>query len=146
MNRDLASLTEDVSLKEAAEILSWRSLSGLPVVDRDNKVIGFISEKDIISSIFPEQVNPESSDVVGLVGLSQVVKKLGQKGQAKVKDFMTRDPVCVKEEDSALDVARLMLNKNIDRLPVTRNKMLIGIVDRANLSRILLEESIEKEQ
>jgi CBS domain-containing protein len=140
MTRDLTSVTEDTPLKEVAELLALRELSGIPVVNKENEVTGFISEKDIISSIFPEQVKIENPDVIGFTNLSQVVKKLTQVGQAMVKDYMSKTVISVKEETPAADVAELMLQKDLKRLPVVRNKRLVGIIDRASLSHILLEE------
>ena len=139
MTRDLTSVTEDTPLIEVAEILSLRALSGIPVVNQKNEVTGYISEKDIISSIFPEQVKLENPDVIGLGNLSHIVKKLNRVGQAKVKDYMT-PANCVKEETPATDIAEIMLHKDLKRVPVIRNKKLVGMVDRSSLSRILLEE------
>lgn len=140
ITRDLTSVTEDTPLKEVAEVLSLRALSGIPVVNKENQVTGFISEKDIITSIFPEQVGRKEPDVIGFINLHQVVKKLTQVGQAMVKDYMSKTVTTVKEDTPASDVAELMLNKDLKRMPVIRNKRLVGIVDRASLSRILLEE------
>lgn len=140
ITRDLTSVTEDTPLKEVAELLALRELSGIPVVNKENEVTGFISEADIITSIFPEQVRIENPDVIGFANLSQVVKKLSQVGLAMVKDYMKKSPVTVTEETPASDVAEIMLHKDLKRVPVVRNKRLVGVVDRASLSRILLEE------
>ncbi len=140
MTRDLTSVTEETTLKEAAEILALRALSGMPVVNDQNEVTGFISEQDIITSIFPEEVKIENPDVIGFTNLSQVVKKLTRVGHPVVKDYMSRRVTCVKEDSPAAEVVEIMLHKDLSRVPVLRNKRLVGIVDRASLSRIVLEE------
>lgn len=140
MTRDLTSVTEDTPLKEVAELLSIRALSGLPVVNQDNVVTGFISEKDIISSIFPEKFKFENPDLIGISSLSRLVTKIGQVGEAKVKDYMDTNIFCVKEDTPASDVAEIMLNKDMMRLPVVRDRKLVAMVDRSSLSRIMLEE------
>lgn len=140
ITRDLTAVTEDTPLKEAAELLSLRALNGIPVVNKENEVVGWISEKDIISSIFPEKVKIENPDLIGFTNLSQVIKKLTQVGQARVSDYMSKEINAVKEETPAPDVAELMLHKDLKRVPVVRNKRLVGVVDRASLSMILLEE------
>ncbi|MFH1541471.1 MAG: CBS domain-containing protein [bacterium] len=145
LTRDLTSVAENAPLVEVAEVLSLRSLSGIPVVNDKNELVGFISEKDIISSIFPERVKIENTDVIGFSNLSQVVKKLGRVGQAMVKDYMSKTIYSAKEEDTASDVAELMMHKDLTRVPVVRNKRLVGIIDRASLSRILLEEGIDNQ-
>ena len=140
ITRDLTSVTEDTPLKEVAELLSLRELIGIPVVNRKNEITGWISETDIIASIFPEKVKIENPDVIHFMNISQVVKKLTQIGQAMVKDYMIKNVYRVEEDTPASDVVELMLHKDFKRVPVVRNKRLVGIVDRSSLSRILLEE------
>ena len=82
----------------------------------------------------------ENPDVIGFGNLHQVVKKLSLVGQAMVKDYMSKQVNCVKEETPASDIAELMLHKDLKRVPVIRNKRLVGIVERSSLSSILLEE------
>ena len=140
ITRDLTSVTEDTPLKEVAELLSLRELIGIPVVNRENEVTGWISETDIIASIFPEKVKIENPDVIYFMNLSQVVKKLTQVGQTMVRDYMIKNVYRVEEDTPASDVVELMLHKDFKRVPVVRNKRLVGVVDRSSLSRILLEE------
>jgi len=140
ITRDLTSVTEDTPLKEVAELLSLRELIGIPVVNRENEVTGWISETDIIASIFPEKVQIENPDVIHFMNLSHVVKKLTQVGQIMVRDYMIRNVYHVKEDTPASDVVELMLHKDFKRVPVVRNKRLVGVVDRSSLSRIFLEE------
>jgi CBS domain-containing protein len=140
ITRDLTSVTEDTPLREVAELLSLRELIGIPVVNRENEVTGWISETDIIASIFPERVKIENPDVIYFMNLSHVVKKLSQVGQAMVSDYMIRNVYRVKEDTPASDLVELMLHKDFKRVPVVRNKRLVGVVDRSSLSRILLEE------
>ena len=140
ITRDLTSVTEDTPLKEVAELLSLRELIGIPVVNQENEVTGWISETDIIASIFPEKVKIENPDVIYFMNLSQVVKKLTQVGQTMVRDYMIKNVYRVEEDTPASDVVELMLHKDFKRVPVVRNKRLVGVVDRSSLSRILLEE------
>lgn len=140
ITRDLTSVTEDTPLKEVAELLSIRGLIGIPVVNNKNEVTGWISETDIIASIFPEKVKIENPDVIHFMNISQVVKKLTQVGQAMVRDYMIRDVYHVDEDTAASYVVELMLHKDLKRMPVVRNKRLVGVVDRSSLACILLEE------
>ena len=140
MTRDLTSVTEDTPLIEVAELLSLRGVNGIPVVNMENKVTGWISERDLITNIFPEKVKIENPDIIGLANLSQVVKKLTQVGQAKVKDYMSKTISPVKEDTPAADVAELMLHKDLKRVPVLRYTRLIGVVERVSLAYLLLEE------
>lgn len=140
MTLDLTSVTEDTPLKEVAEVLSLRGINGIPVVNMKNEVTGWISERDLVTSIFPEKIKFENPDLIGFMNLSRVVSKLTQVGQARVKDYMSRTFHPVKEDTLAADVAELMLHKNLKRVPVLRDKRLVGVVDRVSLAEILLKE------
>jgi CBS domain-containing protein len=140
ITRDLTSVTEGTPLKEVAELLALRGVPGIPVVNNENKVTGWISERDIISSIFPEREKIENPDLIGFTNLSKIIKKLTLVGQAKVKDYMNKHASVVKEDTPAADVAEIMLQKNLKRLPVVRDNRLVGIVDRVSLAYVLLEE------
>jgi CBS domain-containing protein len=140
ITRDLTSVTESTSLKDVAELLALRGIPGIPVVNQENKVTGWISERDIISSIFPEREKIENPDLIGFMNLSKIIKKLTLAGQAKVKDYMNKQASIVKEDTPAADVAEIMLQKNLKRLPVVRDNRLVGIVDRVSLAYVLLEE------
>ena len=100
---------------------------------------GYLSERNILTAIFPEQVKVENPEVINIGSLSQVITKLSTVGDARVKDYMSKHPFTIKEDTPATDMAALMINKDIKRLPVVKNKKLVGVVDRATLSRILIE-------
>jgi len=140
LTRDLTSVTPETPLAQVAEILSWRGLSGVPVVNNKNEVIAFISERDIITALFPEQVKIENPDVIRIGNLSQIITKLTAVGEAVVKDYMNSNIICVSEETPISDVAGIMLRKGVKRIPVLRNKKLVGVVDRANLTKELVEK------
>ncbi len=56
MTRDLTAVSVETTLREVIEILSSERIYGVPVIDDDNKVIGFISEKTVVRSVFPERI------------------------------------------------------------------------------------------
>ena len=140
MSRDLTSVQDEAPLKEAAMLLSQNELSGVPVLNEANQVIGFISEKDIISSTLPNGLQIRNPEVVSLADLSQVVKRLSRVGKAKVKDYMSETLIFVTEYTPLSKIVELMLEKDLKRLPVLRNKRLVGIIERTTLSKLAMEE------
>jgi CBS domain-containing protein len=141
MSRDLTSVREEAPLKEAAALLSENELSGVPVLNASGEVIGFISEKDIISSALPNGLQISNPEVVSLADLSQVLKRLGRVGKAKVKDYMSETLIFVAEDAPLSKVIELMLEKDLKRLPVLRDKQLVGIIERTTLSKLAMEEN-----
>jgi CBS domain-containing protein len=140
MSRDLTSVREEAPLKEAAAILSQNELSGVPVLNASGQAVGFISEKDIISSTLPNGAHILNPEIISLANLSQVVKKLSRVGAARVKDYMSETLYYVTEDAPLSDVIELMLEKDLKRLPVLRDKKLVGMIERANLTKAALEE------
>lgn len=140
MSRDLTSVQDEAPLKEAAMLLSRNELSGVPVLNASGEVIGFISEKDIISSTLPNGLQIRNPEVVSLSDISQVLKRLSRTGKAKVRDYMSETLLFVTEDTPLSKVIELMLEKDLKRLPVLRNKRLAGIIERTTLSKLAMEE------
>ncbi len=143
MIRDLTSVTEDTNLIDVAKILASHSVSGVPVVDLEHHVIGFISESDIIQSAFPGRFGQRDEFVIH--NYAQLYSQLSSVGQKLVKDFMSRDVVVVNEDMDEEEVAELMLNRNYKILPVVRDNRLVGVINRAQLCRVLMEKTDAKE-
>jgi len=138
MTRDLTAVTEDMTLQDVAELLSIRRLYGVPVVNQYNQVIGFISEKTLVRSVFPERVDTDNM-MITLNKFAQIIKRIGNIGESKVKTFMRSDPIVVKEETLIADVVEIILNKDINSLPVCRDGVLVGVITRANICRFLID-------
>ena len=106
MLRDLTALTKETSLREAARLFSMMRISGLPVVDEDQKVIGFLSEANVIEAIVPR-----SRDTSGIfmMDFGEIARKMGQAGTRRVGDYMTEHALTVTEDESLMSVAETML-------------------------------------
>jgi len=140
MTTDVMSIGPEESIHDAAAILAEYHISGLPVVDEQNKVIGIISSSDIVK--FSGQ-----SHVVNLVGTSGWVSPYTDPTamtslstgfallrKKQVKEIMTRRVITVVETASMDEVARILSKKKINRLPVTdASGVLVGIITRTDL-------------
>lgn len=140
MLRDLTALTKDTSLREAARLFSLMRVTGLPVVDDDQSIIGFLSEADLI-----EAIQPRSRDTSGifLMDFGETARKMGQAGELSVGDYMTEHPITVTEDKDLLTVSETMLTEGIKILPVVRDGMLIGTVNRAEVCSALMQRREE---
>ena len=107
MTRKVYTIRPEASAQEAAQLLSQKRISGLPVVDTDNKIIGMVTEADIISKV----------DREGL----------------KVADIMSHQIIAVDEETLVNDIAALLTTRKIKRVPVVENGKLVGIISRADI-------------
>lgn len=141
MRKDLTSISENAPLKQAADALAQKKLSGMPVVNKNQEIVGFISEKDIIVSVFPESLKFENPEILPLQELAPHIKKLSQAGSPVVKDFMSETLYSVTEDTPLTDLLELMLTKDLKRLPVVRGKHLVGVIERSAVSKFSQERS-----
>ena len=107
MTRNVYTTSPEVSVQEVAQLLVQKDISGVPVINRDGQIIGIVTEADIIG-----KVNRE--------GLC-------------VADIMTPELIFVDEETQVGDIAMLLVERKIKRVPVLRKSTLVGIVCRADI-------------
>lgn len=132
MTRDVITVTPENCLKDVGQILKQRRISGLPVVDRENKVIGIITLTDmlrILDTIYHwREVERKFQDLK----FSEMFEK--EKEDSKVRDIMTKE-VFTLEEDKTIDrVMEMMFRKGVHTIPITdREGRLVGVVGKRDL-------------
>ncbi|MBU2560312.1 CBS domain-containing protein [archaeon] len=144
MTKDAATFSPDASVYDCAKILREKKISGAPVVDENGKVIGILSEADIIKIIESKDINinlilPSPFDVLELpvrmkLGLDDVMKSAKKAASARARDAMTRKVFTVNQEDDISEATKIMAERNINRLPVMdENGKLVGIITRGDV-------------
>jgi CBS domain-containing membrane protein len=134
MVKDVISVTPETPLAEIAEIMGGRGISGVPVVDADNNVVGVISEKDFLSRMGAESPANFMSVVAGCLKAKGCIV-LPIRAQ-KAKDIMTSPAIAVGERATHAEVAQLFHEQGINRVPVVDQEgRLVGIVSRADIVR-----------
>ena len=113
MTRKVITIHPEASVQEAAQLLDQFRISGIPVVNARGDLIGIITEADIISK-------------VNRYGL------LDQDGM-RVSEIMSRDVTTVNEDTPVGDIATLLTERKIKRVPVVREGRLVGIVSRGDI-------------
>ena len=131
MTVDVVSVSPDHSVRHAARIMLDHCISGLPVIDDDDRVVGIVTEGDLMrrSELGAQALAPVDRQ------FSTEENKAGAYVKShswKVADVMTSDPVKVDEETPLPRIAALMA------VPVMRGEHLVGIVSRAELLQVLI--------
>ena len=139
MIRDVTSVLKDCKLFNLLEILSRHKITGVPVVNQEQEVIGFISQHDIIKDTLPNYLGIINSGSI-LSEFIQLSKSLKENSNRPIKDFMIKNVITVNENDNEVLAADLLIRNNVQRLPVTRNKKLVGIITLTDICRILIKE------
>ncbi len=107
MTIKVCTISPEASVQEVAQLLYQKRISGMPVVNVDGMIIGIITEADIIS-------------------------KANREG-LRVADIMSHEIIAVSEETPVSEIAMLLTERKIKRVPVLREGKLVGIVSRADI-------------
>jgi CBS domain-containing protein len=144
MTENVFTVTADIPLKVVATRMLEYGVSGLPVVEEGDHVVGVVSETDIL---FKERVAPERKGVVDWLVHYAEDPPLAKLDARTAGDAMTTPAVTIASGRSVADAATMMLDLQVDRLPVVDSSRLVGIVTRADLVRAFArsDEVIERE-
>lgn len=136
MTPDVATVSPETDIKDIATLLLRRRISAVPVVDSEDRVLGIVSEGDLVHRIDEQSIKwPRSWWLAFLARPEQRIKSFIEEHGKLAKDIMTRDVISVSDDTSLHDIAELLEKHRIKRVPVTRGGRLVGIVSRANLLR-----------
>ena len=133
MSKSVITVTPETRIVEAANMMLEKHLSGLPVVDTAGKLVGIVSEGDLICRPEIGTQKKRGRWLGFLVGAGKSAADFVREQGRKVGEVMTKSPLTVTEDASLAEIVELMEKNNIKRLPVMRGDALVGIVTRANL-------------
>jgi len=138
MTKDLTSCEKDTSIRELIFMLDSAGVPNVAVVNEEDKVIGFISEKDIIRACLPGYFDMLHTASF-IPDMNQISKKLDQISGDPVEKYMQRDIIVVSADDDDMQAAEIIIRKNIKNLPVVDEYgRLVGQVKRIDLLRHLV--------
>jgi CBS domain-containing protein len=117
MDKTVPALSPDTPLLDAVDFLLKKRVTGAPVVDEAGRLVGMITEKDLLRIVAHA---PEPQNVAG-----------------RVADFMTRDVQTISPDMDVYYVAGLFLNVSFRRFPVVENGRLVGAITRFDILRVV---------
>jgi CBS domain-containing protein len=135
MTRRVVTVAPDASILSAAQLMLEHKVSGLPVIDDHGRVVGIVSEHDLLRSHDDGGKQPHWLQL--LIGKAELADECAGCHDRKVSEVMTRDPVTVTAASPIGEACRLIEDHGIKRLPVVRDGMLVGVIARADLVRAL---------
>lgn len=141
MTKDVTTISADGDAFDALTLLQKMEISGLPVVDHNNKLVGMFTEKEVISYIMPSYVgnvgrfiyeeNPKATK-----------RKIAQLKEMKVSGLMRKDVITTTEETTLCEVAKAMIVQKVRRIPVLdKSGKLVGIVARGDVLKGFAREA-----
>ena len=141
MTTGVITVDPDMSVQAVAKLLSERGISGVPVVDAADRLVGIVSEGDLLHRVETGTERPtrrRRSWWLDAIASDQELARDYVKSHGRTaKDVMTREVISVTETTDLTEIAMLLETKRIKRVPVLREGQIVGIVSRANLVRAL---------
>ncbi len=145
MDTDVPSLTREEDAKRAIDLLAQTELGAIPVVDSEGRVVGIVSESDLILSEEESDLHlPHYLNIMGgivFVGsMKGFEEKLNKAFATNVRDLMTADPVLATVDEDAESIAKKIADKHHNHLPVVDGEgRLAGMVTRADALAALVD-------
>lgn len=142
MTTEPVTVSPGTSVKELAVILEDNNFTGAPVVDEDGKLVGVVTESDLIDqhkNLHLPTVITIFDWVLPIGGGGETEKELKKMAGSTVADIMSEDVVTVDEDASLEDIATIMSEQKVHFVPVMSGEKLVGIVDRSDVVKAIIK-------
>jgi acetoin utilization protein AcuB len=127
MSKNVISTTEDASMMRARKILKEKCVRRLPVVDAENRLVGIVTERDIMKA------SPSAATTLDVYEMTYLLSEI------KVKDIMVPNPSRIRPTDTVEKAALIMRNKKIGGLPVVdADGKVVGMITDTDIFRLLI--------
>lgn len=147
MKKDVYTVSDEATIKEVLQVLVDSKTSGLPIVNSKQQVVGFISDGDIMKFIAKQ--NPRIIDMTSFITVwydtESFEKKLHDLMDLSVMELATTKLVSVDTDYDIDEVAKVLGEKKIKKVPVLEDGKLAGVISRSDILRYILGVYLDKE-
>lgn len=137
MTRDVVTVRKGTSVEGALKLMAEHHISGLPVVDTDGSLVGVITQSDLLlkESIAP----PQQAEPTGVFAREPVaVDEAYRRSHSQlVEEAMTTKVIAFMEDSLVSDIARAMIERMINRVPIVREGKVVGIISRRDVVKAM---------
>jgi len=138
MVRGVISIGPDIPVQIAANAIVTNCVSSLPVINIRAKLVGIVSEGDLIRRVEIGTEWRHSGGFKAPVSSDARAKEFVKSHAKRVSDVMTREVITAQPETPLREIAELMEKHGIKRVPIVQDELVVGIVSRVNLLQVLL--------
>lgn len=142
MTRDVATVTPDASVQDAARRMTDKRVSGVPVVTADGHLVGMLTASDLLHRVETGTEKRRSWFSSFIANPDQMARQFTKSHGLKVHEVMSRHVISVREDASLSEVADVLDTNNLKRVPVVRDGGVVGIISRGDLVRALSQVSV----
>lgn len=140
MQPNVITIKENASVEDLAKLLARKKIGGVPVVDDQNRIVGIVTESDLVA-VDADIHFPHYIELLGNIIYLESVKKYEERLQkaaaVQVGEMMTRKVITVQKDAPLNEIATVMTDHRINRLPVVEGDILVGIITRADVVRAM---------
>lgn len=144
METDVYTVNEKDTIADVLRVLVEKKTSGLPIIDDNQKIVGFISDGDIMKYIAKQ--DPRIIDMTSFITVWYDIESFDQKLEDLLKinvmELATTKAVTVNEDEAIDDVARILGKKKIKKVPVEADGKLVGVISRSNIIRYIVQKHL----
>jgi CBS domain-containing protein len=137
MVTDVITVKPNSNVQDVAKLLLANRISAVPVIDDAGKLVGMVSEGDLLRRSEADTGHERAWWLRLLMGRENLAAEYLREHSRKVADVMTRGIISAEPDTSVADIATLLERHRIKRVPIVRNGNVVGIVSRANLIQAL---------
>lgn len=140
MTSNVVTVTPETPVADIAHLLASRGISAVPVLGSGGRLLGIVTEADLVRRVAGEPAGRKRGWFATLLTrrVGAEAERYARLHGSKARDVMTTDLVTVEEDAPAEEIARLMEERRVKRVPVLREGRLAGIVSRADLLGLAL--------
>ncbi|BCZ84998.1 CBS domain-containing protein [Paraburkholderia terrae] len=137
MTTTVLSVTPEMTVRDAAKMMTEQRISAAPVIDAKGKLVGMVSEGDLMRRVELGTQKRRRSWWLDLLATGLDAEEYVKSHGRLVEDIMTRDVISVDDTTPLTEIASVLEGEGIKRVPVLRQGEVVGIVSRANLVQAL---------
>jgi CBS-domain-containing membrane protein len=143
MTKDVITVGSEATVEELARLLIDHKISGVPVVDNEKRIIGIVTENDLIrkNKRFHIPTIIRLFDAYFLLDSGKVEDEIKKMVAATVDEICVRKVVSITEDTSLEEIATIMAEKHVHLLPVLKDSVVVGIVGKADIVRSMTDET-----
>ncbi len=143
MNTDVYSISADSKIRDLLQLFVEKQISGVPVVAEDNKLVGIVTDADVLGQIHePPTFLDLMTYIVAVNSESVLLADIKQMLDWPVAKVMTKNVVTVTEDTKLTYAAQVLSKRKFKKLPVVRGDKLVGVVGRRDIVRFLVQRFI----
>lgn len=141
MSKSVVSITPNIGIRQIYKIFCEKEFGGLPVVNKENKIVGIVTKSELLAVILPDYFGMiENFLFIDDFGaLDKELEDLPELSLFLAEDLMIRDVATIDADASLLKAPVLMHKHNIRHIPVVKEEKLVGIITRSDILKALME-------